>query len=141
MTEVMAMSRLALALGAVLSLGGCASRCRCPCPPECAATAPVEVATASVPKDARAEIEAGLAKSKKDTSFLPMLPQARAHSAMPSQFKGRPMPTLMLVGALQPKTMESLMAFAKAMRTEGDLDSKLLNDVFWVVSHVNECLY
>jgi len=134
---VKARSLEAVALAGVLSLGGCANRCRCPCPVEVVAEAAVPVS----PPDPRAEIEAGLEKSKKDTSFLPMLPQARAHSVMPSQFKGRPMPTLMLVGALQPKTMESLMAFAKAMRTEGALDSKLLNDVFWVVSHVNECLY
>jgi hypothetical protein len=51
------------------------------------------------------------------------------------------MPTLLRVAALQPKMMEAVIASARAMRTEGGLDSEFLNDVFWAVSSANDCFY
>jgi hypothetical protein len=87
------------------------------------------------------EIRAGFAAEKKRTPHLPMLSQEAAHAAMPDLFKKGPMPTLCLVGGHQPRTMEAVLAQAKAMRREGDLDPKLLNDVFWSVSSANDCFY
>ncbi len=87
------------------------------------------------------EIRAGFAAEKQRTPHLPMLSQEAAHAAMPDLFKKGPMPTLCLVGGHQPRTMEAVLAQAKAMRREGDLDPKLLNDVFWAVSSANDCFY
>ena len=88
-----------------------------------------------------AEIRAGFAAEKERTPHLPMLSQEAAHAAMPDLFKKGPLPTLCLVGGHQPRTMEAVLAQAKAMRREGDLDPKLLNDVFWAVSSSNDCFY
>lgn len=89
----------------------------------------------------RAEVEAGMEREKARTPFLPMLSEEKAHEAMPGWFPGRPMPTLMRVAALQPKMMEAVIGSARAMRTEGGLDSQFLNDVFWAVSSANDCFY
>ncbi len=89
----------------------------------------------------RAELEAAFEREKQRTSFLPMLSDEAAHEAMPTYFKGRPMPTLMRVAALQPKMMDAVFGVAKAMRTEGPLDNRFLNDVFWAVSSANDCFY
>lgn len=87
------------------------------------------------------EIKAGFERVKTREPYLPMMSQEAAHEAMPKMFKGRSMPTLMLVAGLQPKTFEAVMAVAKSARTEGNLDPTLLNDVFWAVSSANDCFY
>jgi len=121
---------LALALAALaLATGGCAAR---------RPAAPV--ATAEVGRS-KQEIERGFAAEKQRTPHIPMLSQEAAHKAMPELFKKGPMPTLCLVGGHQPRTMEAVLAQAKVMRREGDLDGKLLNDVFWAVSSANDCFY
>lgn len=103
--------------------------------------APREKAPLAVVGRSPEEIRAGFAAEKRRTPHIPMLSQEAAHAAMPDMFKKGPMPTLCLVGGLQPRTMESVLAQAKAMRREGDLDGKLLNDIFWAVSSSNECFY
>lgn len=114
-----------------LPLAGCAGR-----GPGARSKAPVAAAGRSAE-----EIRAGFAAEKQRTPHLPMLSQEAAHAAMPDLFKKGPMPTLCLVGGHQPRTMEAVLAQAKAMRREGDLDPKLLNDVFWAVSSANDCFY
>ena len=93
------------------------------------------------PKRRKATIEAAFATSMKGESFLPMMSDEATHKALPNMFRKGPMPNLMRVGGLQPKTMDALMVFAKTFRQEGPLDSKFLNDVFWAVSSENECFY
>ena len=79
--------------------------------------------------------------NKQRVPHITMLSQEEAHKAMPNLFKGADMPTLALVGAHQPRSMEAVLNVAKAARREGDLDGKLLNDVFWAVSSANDCFY
>lgn len=129
----------------VLVAAALAGGCRCvpaargggPVGPE---VAPVARGAAPVGRS-RAELEAAFEREKQRTPFLPMLSDDAAHEAMPTYFKGRPMPTLMRVAALQPKMMDAVFGVAKAMRTEGPLDNRFLNDVFWAVSSANDCFY
>jgi hypothetical protein len=123
-----------------LASAACASRGVATSPP-IASASPRGLAAPLAHGVDRAAIEAGLARSKRETPHVAMLSDEAAHEAMPALFKGREMPYLLRAGGLQPKTMASLMAFAKEMRTEGGLDRELLDDVFWVVSHVNDCFY
>ena len=123
-----------------LAGAGCAARR----PP-----APRSVASAMAPAPGRSEaaIRAGFEANKARVPHLTMLSQEEAHKAMPTLFKGsdpskRPdMPTLALVGAHQPRSMEAVLNVARAARREGDLDNALLNDVFWAVSSANDCFY
>jgi hypothetical protein len=128
-----------LAIAAAIAFGGCAGRVRAPAREP--AAAPVAVASPPSRKRTEREIRAGFEASGRATPHLPMLADEAAHKAMPTLFKGRAMPNLVLVGGHQPRTMEALLAFAKQMRTEGDLDGRLLNDVFWAVSSANDCFY
>ena len=109
----------------------------------CAGQRPARRSKATVAEVGRSpqEIRARFAAEKRRTPHIPMLSQEAAHAAMPDVFKKGPMPTLCLVGGLQPRTMEAVLAQAKVMRREGDLDPKLLNDIFWAVSSSNECFY
>lgn len=106
-----------------------------------AAGAPAPAPTHPGPRRSAAALEEGFRASRAEKAFLPMLSNEAAHEAMPTLFKGREMPNLLLVSGRQPRTSEALMAMAKAMRTEGTLDPTLLNDVFWAVSSENECFY
>ncbi len=115
--------------------GGCTSR-----RPTNATLVPPRVAT-EPSRNSTAEIEAALSRSKEGTPYLTMLSDEETRKAMPSIFKRGGAPYLIRVGGLQPRTMEAVMAMARQMRTEGGLGDELLNDVFWVVSRVNECLY
>jgi hypothetical protein len=124
------------ALAASLTVG-CATRTPAAAP----STVVAHVASNDVGPDRAAEIEAGLERSKEGKPFLTMLGDEETKKAMPSIFKRGGAPYLIRVGGLQPKTMESLMAMAKQMRTEGGLGDDFLNDVFWVVSSENECFY
>ena len=103
--------------------------------------APAPAAANPGPRRSAAELEAGFRRSRAEQPFLPMLSNEAAHAAMPTLFQGRDLPNLLLVSGRQPRTSEALMAMAKAMRTEGTLDPKLLDDVFWAVSSENECFY
>jgi hypothetical protein len=94
-----------------------------------------------VPGRSAEEIKAGFERSKERTPHLTLMSDEAAHAAMPTMYKGRPMPNLMRVAALQPRTMEAVLAVAKSARTEGELEPQLLNDVFWAVSSANECFY
>jgi hypothetical protein len=114
----------------LLAAGGCATR-------RSAATAPVTKATG---RSAEA-LRAGLAHELSREPYLPMLSQEEAKKAMPAHARWPELPTLMLVAARQPKSMEAVLATAKTLRREGGLDNRLLNDVFWVVSSANDCFY
>ena len=132
------MRSLLLGLGLLCATGvsGCARRPAA----QRASPAPV-VARPPVPGRSAAEIRAGFERSKQRTPYLPMMSPEAAHAAMPTLYKGRPMPNLLLVAGLQPRTMEAVLAVAKQARTEGELEPRLLNDVFWAVSSANECFY
>lgn len=125
-----------LGLVVVVASTGCASRGSSRRNPP-----PSVVAKPPVPGRSAEEIKAGFERAKRREPYLPMMSDEDAHKAMPGMFKGRPMPTLMLVAGLQPRTMEAVMAVAKQSRTEGELEPQLLNDVFWAVSSANECFY
>jgi hypothetical protein len=122
-----------------LAAAGCASR-RPPAPRAVAAAAAAK-SLAPAPGRSEAEIRAGFAAAERREPHLTMLSQEAAHEAMPELFKGVDMPTLALVGGHQPRSMEAVLAVARAARREGDLDNALLNDVFWAVSSANDCFY
>jgi hypothetical protein len=129
------MRSVALALVPLaLASAGCATRR----PP-----APRSVAAAPTPAPGRseAEIRAGFAANQERVPHLTMLSQEEAHKAMPNLFRGGDMPTLALVGAHQPRSMEAVLNVARVARREGTLDNALLNDVFWAVSSANDCFY
>jgi hypothetical protein len=117
----------------LLAAGGCAARR--PAPPP---TAPP--AARSTGRSAEA-LRAGLEHELSREPYLPMLSQEEAKKAMPAHARWPELPTLMLVAARQPKSMEAVLATAKTLRREGGLDNRLLNDVFWVVSSANDCFY
>ena len=126
----------AFSLLAGLSLAcGCASG-RSASPPSVAKAEPREA-----PPRTPSETKAALEKAKKKTPYIAMPSDAEAHKAMPKLYPQRPMPHLALVGALQPKSMEAVLTTGVTVRREGGLDPRLINDVFWVVSNVNECFY
>lgn len=137
------MQKVLTILGVALSFAsaGCARSVRPPAPPPVATPAPSRPPAPPATSRTAAEIEAGLARSKTAKPFLPLLSDEEAHKALPTMFRGRPMPNLLLVAGLQPRTMEAVMAVSKQVHTEGDLDPQLLNDVFWAVSSSNECFY
>ena len=126
---------LALLLPGMVLLGGCAGRRRAA--PSPVAAAPAATALSRTP----AAIKAGFEASKKRAPYFPLLTQEQAKAAMPPYAGPRDLPTLMLVAGLQPRSMESVMGTARAMRREGGLDAELLNDVFWAVSSANDCFY
>ena len=136
----------AVGLVSLIALAGCTgSRAgRAVARPSVQPPPPATAATPTAPPSPRRTtetIKAEFERAKRDQPHIPMLTQEEAHKAMPTMFRGRDMPTLMLVAGLQPKSMEAVMGVARASRTEGDLDAELLNDVFWTVSSVNECFY
>jgi hypothetical protein len=132
------MRSLLSGLGLLCAAGLCSCSHR-PAPPP-AATAPPLAAPPQKGRSAE-EIKAGFERSKQRTPHLPLMSDEAAHAAMPTMYKGRPMPNLMRVAGLQPRTMEAVLAVAKSARTEGELEPRLLNDVFWAVSSANECFY
>lgn len=125
--------RLALPL-ALLALAGCAG-------PRAAATSRVDSAAMAAPGRSAQDLRAGLAAETRREPHLPLLSQEQAKQAMPAHARWTELPTLMLVAARQPKSMEAVLASAKTLRREGGLDQRLLNDVFWVVSSANDCFY
>jgi hypothetical protein len=124
-------------LAAAVLSSGCAHRRAAPAPVKAAAPAPAAVA----PKRTEAQVKAGLAAETERTPYFPLMSQAEAHKALPTMFKGRDMPSLLLVAGLQPKSMEAMMGLSRQVHSEGDLDGELLNDVFWAVSSANDCFY
>jgi hypothetical protein len=118
---------LPLLLGA-----GCASR---------RAAQPQKPEAVGAPARSAQALRAGLEAEKAREPYLPLLSQEAAKLAMPAHAKWAELPTLMLVAARQPRSMEAVLATAKTLRREGGLDQRLLNDVFWVVSSANDCFY
>ena len=132
-------SRLALAAlsAASLSLPACAC-CRTPCAPSvpCAPAAEAEPAGAG----ARAERAKRLVEQARErTAYLPIKPEEEARAKVPSMKDYPVVPNLIRIGAAMPKTMEAEMKAWEALKREGTIDKKLLNEVFYVVSSGNEC--
>ena len=125
-----------LAAGA-LPLSSCASRACCP--REVVAAVPAEPAGSGEAK-ARADRAKRLVKAARErTEYLPMGSEEEARAAMPSM-KGYPVvPNLIRIASAMPKTMDAEMKAWDALKREGTIDKKLLNEVFYVVSSGNEC--
>ena len=127
-------SRLAFAALSVafLSLPACAC-CKTPCAP-CASTAE------AAPSAARAERAKRLIEQARDrTAYLPMKAEEEARAKVPSMKDYPVIPNLIRIGAAMPKTMEAEMKAWEALKREGTIDRKLMNEVFYVVSSGNEC--
>lgn len=132
---------LALLAASALSLAGCVSggrRC-CP-PPPCVEAAPVVVVPPPNPAEERLkEAHRLMDKARERKEYLPMKPEEEARKSMPSMKNYATVPNLIRIAAAMPKTMDAEMKAWEALKREGTIDRKLMNEVFWVVSHANEC--
>lgn len=87
----------------------------------------------------RAEETALMDKARARTAYLPMRPEAEVRKSMPSMEGFPVVPNLIRIAAAMPKTMDAEMEAWDALKGEGTIERRMLNDVFWVVSHGNAC--
>lgn len=94
-------------------------------------------ACASPAASAKRDIEA----TKERSPHLKALSEAEVKQAIPKMFDRMGVPNLVRTGALMPKTMQAEMMAWGALQREGTIDRRLLGEVFYVVSHANDCFY
>jgi hypothetical protein len=94
-------------------------------------------ACASPTAAAKRDIEA----TKERSPHLDALSEAEVKKAIPKMFDRMGVPNLVRTGALMPKTMQAEMMAWGTLQREGTIDRRLLGEVFYVVSHANDCFY
>jgi len=98
---------------------------------------PLLAACASTTASVKRDLEA----TKERPPHLQLLSEAEVRKAIPKMFDRMGVPNLVRAGARMPMTMQAEMMAWGALQREGTIEKRLLGEVFYVVSHANDCFY